>query len=218
MKSSLAALLALTLLLSSACSSTQSSANRPAVDPYTDPTLVGAVDSAVAEAAEEAATNPVPAQTGRRIGAVAGVFAAIFGGESSEPIGKSIDRYRRFRDAGEAVGTVIGVKDAAARGWQRGYAFDLRMAELVKIEGLDVTRPFPDQIDVRFLDPEAPRLHAVACALANAEPRSILVEAPGGQAFDTREQLIDQGVRSSAIQARRNDEVGAVVLHLRMQY
>jgi hypothetical protein len=219
MKSSLTSpvlTVALTLVLFSACASTHT-APSPAVDPHTDPTIIGAVDSAVAEAANEAAVDAAPATTGRRVGAVVGVFAAIFGSES-EPINKSIDRYRRFRDAGETIGTLVGVRDAATRGWQRGLAFDLQMAELKKLDGLDVTRPTPDQIDVRFSGPDAPPLHDLACTLATAQPGSITVEAPGDMAFAMREQLIDQGLAPTSVNAQRNDDLAGAVLHLRMQY
>jgi hypothetical protein len=197
-------------LLTAACATTQS---RP-VDPVTDPTVVGAVDAAVQEAAAEsvAAKDSTPGTVGRRVGMTVGVLAAIFGGGSSEPIEASIGRYRRFRDAGEAAGSAMAVSKAAARGWNRGFAFDLQMAELVKIDGIDVTRPAPDEIDIRFPSPEPALLATVACAIGSD---TVDIEGPRGTAFDVREALIERGMRPETLNSFRNDELTNVVLRVR---
>jgi hypothetical protein len=202
--------LVLLSLLAAACATTQS---RP-VDPVTDPTVVGAVDAAVQEAAVEsiAAKDSTAGTVGRRIGMTVGVFAAVFGGGSSEPIEASIDRYRRFRDAGEAAGSAVAVSKAASRGWNRGLAFDLQMAELVKVDGIDVTRPAPDEIDIRLPSSEPALLSTVACTIGSD---TVDIEGPRGSAFDVREALIDAGMRPEGLNSYRNDELTDVVLHVK---
>lgn len=212
MKSRLAVPVLCSVLTVSACST----APPPAVDPSHDPTIVGAVSGAVEEGAKETAANGgSAATTGRRVGTAVGVFAAIFGGGPYESLDDSIDRFRRVRAAGEAIGTVVGVSQAASKGWQHGSAFDIQMAELQKIERVEVTRPAVDQIDVQFPYSESAPLREIACVIGNGEGRSIDVEAHGDLAFDVREGLIEQGLPASLLESHRNQEVSGVVLHVR---
>ena len=136
---------AFALLLLVGCSTSNPAAQPEPVDPATDPTIVGAVDEAVLEGSIEA---EAAARTGRRIGRVAGVLAAVFGGPERESVDDTIDRYRRTRDAIVVTSTLIGATKGAVEGAQRGYELDLQFAELHEIEGVEVFRPFPDQIDV----------------------------------------------------------------------
>ena len=213
MNSRLASLVLGLLLTVSACSTT-----RPAVvDPSKDPTIVGAVSTAVEDGAEETvASVSSAATTGRRVGTAVGVFAAIFGGGRYESLDGSIDRFRRVRAAGEAIGLGIGVSQAATKGWQRGYVFDLQMAELQKIAGVEVTRPAVDQIDIAFAYSTDAPLREIACVIGNGQQRSIDVEAPGDLAFEVRESLIEQGLTASLLEGHRNQGVSGIVLHVRL--
>ncbi len=183
------------------------------VDPVTDPSIVGAVDEGVREGSAAADAG---AQTGRRIGRVAGVVAAVFGGPRRESLDDAIDRYRLMRDAGEAVGAIIGASKGATAGAKRGYELDLQFAELHQIDGLEVTRPFPDQINVRFLTSPNPKMLAdVAAVFAGREERAIDIEGGGGASLDLRESLIELGLPASDINAHRNDGIEGVVLYIR---
>jgi len=168
----------------------------------------------VQEAAVEsiAAKDSTAGTVGRRIGMTVGVLAAVFGGGSSEPVEASVARYRRFRDAGEAAGSVVAVSKAASRGWNRGLAFDLQMAELVKVNGIAVTRPAPDEIDIRLQSSEPALLATVACTIG---PDTVDIEGPRGSAFDVREALIDAGMRPEGLNSYRNDELTDVVMHVK---
>lgn len=141
------ALLLLTLPLLVACASSKPPA--PPVDPVTDPTIIGAVNDAAVQGSVEAAEG---AAAGRRIGRVAGVIAAVFGGPSSETIDQTIDRYRRTRDGFEAAGAVIGGAHGAQEGAKRGFEVDQRFAQLHELKGVQVFRPYPDQIDAYVED------------------------------------------------------------------
>jgi hypothetical protein len=227
MKSKLA-LLILGSLLVTACSTTQ-----PPVDPYRDPTIIGAVSGAVDGAAQPVADVQNAATTGRRIGTAVGVFAAIFGGGKCENIEDSIDRFLTVRAAGEVIGAAVGVAQVARKmnatdpavsgpplsnpiveGWNRGLALDVQMAELQKIDGIEVTRPAVDQLDIRFAYSENAPLHAIACAIGNGVGRSIVVEAPADLAFEVRERLIEQGLPSSLIESHRNQDLSGIVIHV----
>jgi hypothetical protein len=203
--------LALALLLPVACSTSKPAA--PPVDPTTDPTIVGAVDEAVIEGTIEGAAA---AKTARRIGRVAGVIAAVVGGGKRDSVDDAIDRYWTTRDAIELTGTAIGATKGAVAGAKRGYQFDLQFAELHQIEGLQVTRPYPDQIDVYLPGSPSPEmLKSIAAVFAGREERDIDIKAPGDAALDVRDSLIDLGVASSDLSAHRDDGLSGVTLRIR---
>ncbi len=204
---------AFTFLLLVACSSSRPAAEPVPVDPVTEPTIVGAVDEAVLQGTIE---GEAAAETGRRVGRVAGVIAAVFGGPESETIDETIDRYRRTRDAAETTAAVIGATKGAVEGAKRGYELDLQFAELHQIEGLEVTRPYPDIIDARFASsPSEQMLGDIAAVFVGREERVIRIEAAGDEAQAIRDSLIDLGVPASSLQARRDDELQEVVLRIR---
>jgi hypothetical protein len=204
---------ALALLLLVGCSTSNHSAEPVPVDPATDPTIVGTVDEAVLEGSIEAEEA---ARTGRRIGRVAGVLAAVFGGPQRESIDDTIDRYRRTRDAIVVTSTLIGATKGAVEGAQRGHELDLQFAELHEIEGVEVFRPFPDQIDVYLASsPDSQTLTAIAAVFAGREERAIDIEAAGDAALDVRESLIGLGVPATSLSAHRDNGVTGVVLRIR---
>lgn len=207
--------LALLLLVSSTLTMACATARHPEPDPATDPTIIGAVDTASQDATEAVASPEAvhAATVGRRVGTVVGVVSAIFG-SSSEPIEQSIDRYRRIRNAGESIGLATAVAPAATRGWQRGLAFDQQMAALKNIDGVELYRPAPDQIDVYFAHANTTNLAAIACAV---EGRTLEVEGGGGTSFDVRDALIDHGIPRERVSSHRNDTMQGVVLHVRME-
>lgn len=205
--------LAFSLLLLVACSSSNPAAEPVPINPVTDPSIVGAVDEAVLEGSIEAAAA---AQTARRIGRVAGVLAAVFGGPQSESIDDTLDRYWRTREAVEITGTAIGATTGAVAGAKRGYQLDLQFAELHQIEGLDVTRPFPDEIEARLASSPSPQmLTAIAAVFAGREERAIDIETAGDAALDIRESLIELGLPSTSLSAHRDDELAGVVMRIR---
>jgi hypothetical protein len=197
-----------------ACSTSQPAAPPSAsVDPVTDPSIVGAVDEALLEGALEAEAAE---RTARRVGRVAGVLAAVFGGPPSETVDETVDRYRRTRDAVELTGLAIAATKGAVEGAQRGYQMDLQFAELHQIEGVEVMRPFPDEIEARFTStPSEEMLAAIAAVFVGREERAIDIDAPGDAAMDLREALIDLGVPGTSLAAHRNERVQGVVLRIR---
>lgn len=204
--------LALAFLLA-ACSTAKPASEPVPVDPLTDPSIVGAVDEAVLQGSNEAVAA---ARTGRRIGRVAGVLAAVFAGPESESLDDTIDRYRQTRNAAEATGAVIGATKGAVAGAKRGYELDLQFAELHEIEGLEVMRPFPDEIEARFAGaPSAQTLSELAAVFVGREERAIDILAAGNGAVEIREALIALGVPGDGIDAHRDDEVRGVVLRVR---
>lgn len=184
-----------------ACSSSRPAP--PPVDFTTEPTLVGAVGEAVIQGTVE---GEEAARVGRRAGRIAGLIAAIV------QDGDVIDNYRTTRDAVIGTATAIGVTHGVVEGAKRGYEFDLQFAELVKIPGLDVTRPFPDLIEVRFSDYEV--LPKIVVVLAGREERALGVEAAGNAALDVRDALIELGVEPASIRAMRNDELSGALLRI----
>ncbi len=186
---------------------------RPAdVDPTKDPTIVGAIDEAVAQGSAEGA-NAV--KTGRRLGRVAGVLAAVFGGPEEESIDDMVDRYRKTRDAVVITSAVVGATKGAVEGAEHGYELDVQFAELLKIDGLQATRPYPDQIDLTILDTPTPEmLNSIAAVLAGREPRAIEIESAGDAALDLRESLIDLGIPTTSLSTHRNDTINGIVLHI----
>lgn len=204
---------ALALLLLVGCSTSNPAAEPVPVDPVTDPTIVGAVDEAVLEGSIEAEEA---VRTGRRIGRVAGVLAAVFGGPERESVDATIDRYRRTREAVEVTSAIIGATKGAVEGAQRGYELDLQFAELHQIEGVEVFRPFPDQIEVYIgPSPESQTLAAIAAVFVGREERAIDIEAAGDSALDIRESLIGLGIPASALRAHRDNGLTGVVLRIR---
>lgn len=201
---------AFALVLLAACATSKPAV---AVDPVTDPTVIGAVDESVREGSIAAAEG---AQAGRRIGRVAGVVAAVLGGPRHDTLDDAIDRYRLTRDLAETTGAIIAGSRGATAGAKRGLELDLQFAELHKIEGVDVTRPMPDQIDVRFAtSPDALMLREIAAVFAGREERAIDIQGPDDASFAVRDSLIDLGLSHTAIQARRNDDLRGIVLRIR---
>lgn len=190
-----------------ACSSSRPAP--PPVDPTIDPTLASAIEEAVIQATVEGAEA---ARVGRRVGRVAGVIAAVFGGPERESVDDMIDRYRMTRDAAIITATAIGVTNGAVEGAKRGYELDLQFADLTKIPEIDVTRPFPDLIEVRFSDYEV--LPQIVAVLAGRTERALEVEAAGNAALDVRDALIELGVRPASIRATRNDEMAGALLRI----
>jgi hypothetical protein len=201
---------AFALFLLAACSTSKPAV---AVNPVTDPAIVGAIDESAREgsiAAEEGA------RTGRRIGTVAGIAAAVLGGPHHDSVDDAVARFLVTRAAAETAGTIIGGSRGARDGAKRGFELDLQFAELHKIEGVDVTRPMPDQIDVRFATSPAPQtLAQIAAVFPGREERAIDIQGPDDASFAVRESLIDLGLPSAAVQARRNDHMDGIILRIR---
>jgi hypothetical protein len=205
--------LAFAILLLAACS-TSRPAIEPDVDPATEPSAIGAIDEAARQSLE---SGEAAARTGRKIGRVAGVIAAVFGGPRHESLDDTIDRYRDTRDAVEVTSALIGASRGAAAGAKRGFQLDLQFAELLKIEGVEATRPYPDEIHVRLAaTPSAETLASIAAVLNGREPRAIEIEAASDTALDLRDALIDLGVPSTSLSTHRNDRIEGAVL--RIQY
>jgi hypothetical protein len=205
-------ILALALFPLAACSTSKPTPPPPAVDPVTDPSIVGTVGEAVIQGSIEGAAA---AETGRRIGRVAGVIAAVLGGPESESVDDMIDRYRDTRDAVTVTSAVIGAINGGVAGAKRGFELDLQCAELHRIAGVEVLRPFPDLIDVHFTTSPNPQLLAdIAAVFAGREERAIVIEAAGNEAFDIRESLIELGLPASRLAAYRNDELRQAVMRI----
>jgi hypothetical protein len=207
-------LLSLLVVLTVACSTAKQSAEPvPEVDPVTDPTIVGAVDEAVMEANIQ---GEAAAKTGRRLGRVAGVVAAVFGGPSEETDVDVVERYRQTRDAVEATTIAIAAAKGAQVGAKRGYELDLQFAELHALEGVEVTRPFPDQIEARFAATASDELlSSIAAVFVGREERAIDLEAAGDASLTIRESLVERGLPSTSINAHRDDAVEGVLLRIR---
>jgi len=161
---------------------------------------IAAANDAVADAMP-AAMNGDAATKGRRIGMAIGVFSAIFGGGSCEPIEASIDRYRTFRDAGQMIGASHDLRKAAEEGAQHGAQFDQQMVQLKQIDGIDINRPAPYVLDVRFTGDQQP-LDAIVNVVRSGDERYLIVE--GKDAASVRGALIDRGIRASRVEA--NDD------------
>ena len=206
---------AFALLLFVACSSArqQPAPQANSIDPTTDPSVVGTIDEAVLEGTMEVEEAM---RVSRRVGRVAGVVAAVFGGPESESVDDMVDRYRRTRDAVTITGAVIGATKGVVEGAQRGYELDVQFAELHKLEGLTLTRPYPDAINAYFASvPGDALLAEVAAVFAGREERAIEIEAAGDTALDIRESLIQFGVPASSLSVQRNDELQGVVMRIR---
>jgi hypothetical protein len=203
--------LALALLLA-ACSTTKP-APQAGVDPSTDPTVVGAVDEAAREAGIQA---EAAAETGHKIGIAAGVVAAVLGGPQRESVDDVIDRYRETHDAVVVTAALIGASKGATAGAKRGLVLDQQFADLHKIEGVEVFRPQPDQIDVYFSSSPNPQMLAsIAAVFPGREERALDIKAPGDAALDIRESLIELGVPPTDISAHRDNTLDRAVLRIR---
>ncbi|HEX2833076.1 MAG TPA: hypothetical protein VHW00_08675 [Thermoanaerobaculia bacterium] len=206
--------LALTSVFLVACASTRP-APEPAPDPETEATIVGAADEAVTEGL---AQGEEAMERGVRIGRVAGVLAAVLGGPERESLDDMIERYRITRDATIVTATAIGTTRGAIEGAKRGYELDVQFAELLKIKGIAATRPFPDQIDIRF--PGAPNddtLTQVAAVFLGREERTIDIESSDDSALDIRETLIAHGLPGSALQAHRVEGESGILIRARLR-
>ena len=203
------------LLVLTACSTTRPAPAAP--DPVTDPTIAAAVEEAVIEGTIE---GEAAARTGRRIGMVAGVVAAVFGGPESESLEEAVDRYRDMRDAGEAIGAVIGGTRGAVDGAKRGLQVDQQFAELQQFDMLSVTRPFPSEIQVIFDSARSQdAVAAITGVLAGRDARDLDVIASGDEGVPVRDALIEYGVAPDLVRVRRDDEIeGTVVLVIRARY
>jgi hypothetical protein len=197
-----------------ACSTTNP---RPAasVDPETEPTIIAAADEAVNEGLEQ---GEAAMERGVHIGRVAGVLAAVFGGPERESVDDMIERYRFTRDATIVTATAIGTTKGVIEGAQRGYALDVQFAELLKIEGIEATRPYPDQIDIQIdAMPAEETLAKIAAVFAAQEQRTIDVETADDSALDIREALIAHGLPSSPVQAHRVDGSEGILIRARLR-
>ena len=206
---------ALALFALAACSTSRNPGNpHTRIDTFHPvPEPRATVEETAVKAGEGAIEGAV---VGRRIGRVAGVIAAVFGGPSSESLDDTIDRYRRTRDAVTVVGALIGATKGAMEGAEECIETDPQFAELLKIEGLDATRPLPNQIDVRVpLSPDPRLLTAIANVFANDEDRVFDIEGPDASSLDIREALIELGMRPSSLSAHRADALNEVVIHIR---
>ncbi|HEX9984449.1 MAG TPA: hypothetical protein VGF69_14400 [Thermoanaerobaculia bacterium] len=197
-------ILGLVSFLLVACSTTRP-APEPVVDPGTEPTIVGALDEAVLQGSIE---GEEAARVGRHIGRVAGVLAAVLGGSEVESVDDVIDRYRDTRDAVEITAAVIGATNGAVAGAKRGLELDQQFAELLEIEGLQVTRPAPDRIDVVFLaEPDEELLAKVIPIFANREARDFYIEAPAETARAINDALHAHALNANSIYTHPNEDI-----------
>jgi hypothetical protein len=204
--------LALTLLLPIGCASSTQPAPQAAVDPGTEPTAIGAIDEAARQAGIEGEEG---AARGRRIGKVVGVFAAIFGGPQYDSVDGIIDRYRISRDIGETIGGAIGTSRGAAHGAARGLEMDKQFAELLKVDGIEVGRPYPDLIEIHMASsPGLGALESIAAVFAGREERAVEIEASGNSAMNLRESFIALGMPGSSLTTRCNDDLVGVIVRI----
>ena len=186
------------------------------LNPVTDPSAIGAIDEAARESRERAEAG---ARTGRRIGVVAGTIAAVLGGPNHDSVEGMVGRYIITRDAATVPGAIIGGVKGGKQGAKRGSELDLQFAELKKIDGLDVTRPTPDRIDVYVKSvPNHETLAAIAAVFNGREQRSIDLEAADPVPLDLRDAFIDLGVPESSISVQRNDDLEGVIIRIRYLY
>ena len=134
----------------------------------------------------------------------------------TESIDQTVERYRRTRDAAEAAGAVIGATKGAAAGAERGYQLDLKFAELVQIEGLDVMRPGPETIEIRVDETVSQEtLERIATVLADLQERSLLLDIAGTAALDVSDALIGFGIPASLVAVDEEDGTPGAVLRVR---
>jgi hypothetical protein len=183
------------------------------LNPVTDPTAIGAIDEAARESRERAEAG---ARTGRRIGVVAGTLAAVLGGPHHDSVEGMVGRYVITRDAATVAGAIIGGVKGGKEGAKRGFELDVQFAELKKIDGLDVTRPTPDRIDIYVKTvPSHETLAAIAAVFNGREQRSIDIEAADPVPLDLRDAFIDLGVPESSISVQRNDDLEGAIIRIR---
>lgn len=186
------------------------------LNPVTDPTAIGAIDEAARESREQAEAG---ARTGRRIGVVAGTLAAILGGPRNDSVEGMVGRYVITRDAATMAGAIIGGVKGGKQGAKRGLELDVQFAELKKIDGLDVSRPTPDRIDVYVKTmPSHETLAAIAAVFNGREQRSIDIEAADPTPLDLRDAFIELGVPESGISVQRNDNLEGAIIRIRYLY
>ena len=206
-------LLPFAFLLLFGCATANPAAPADDVDPVTEPTLIGAVDEAVFQGTEKGEEG---ARIGRQVGTAVGVFAAVFGGSNGESVGHALDRFFETREFFETTGAVIGTTKGMVEGAKRGYELDLQFAELCANGAIDVTRPYPDEIQVRFgASPNDDVLEAVAFTLVGRENRTIDIEGADDTALAMRDALIAHGVATPSLNAFRNDERDDIVMRIR---
>jgi hypothetical protein len=203
---------ALALVLLVGCSSSRPAVDPPDVNPATDPTTIGAVDEAVLQGQIQ---GEAAAKTGRKIGRVAGVLAAVFGGPNEESLDDALARYWLTREAVEITAEAIGTAKGATAGAKRGHVLDLQFAELHAIDGIEVLRPVPDQINVHLPESASPDLLAsVAAVFADREQRAIEIEGPGDAPLDIRDTLVTLGVPAASFAVNRDDDLRGVYLRI----
>ena len=206
-------LLSFAFLLLLGCATAKPAASSDHVDPVTEPTLIGAVDEAVFQGTEKGEEG---ARIGRQVGTAVGIFAAVLGGSDGESVGHALDRFFETRELFESAGAVIGTTKGMVEGARRGYELDLQFAELCSNGAIDVTRPYIDEIHVRFAGtPNDEVLEAVAFTLVGREDRMIDIEGADDTALAIRDSLIAHGVATPSLNAFRNDERNDIVMRIR---
>ena len=208
------AFVALLVLVPIACSSAHPAARTSSVNVAMEPTVIGAVGEAADQGSAEAEKA---LKVGRRLGRVAGVIAAVFGGPESERIDDTIDRYRRTRDA-VTVSTVVAAAAAGAvDGAERGFDLDAEFAELLDIPALNVIRTYHDQVDVSFpTSPDQAILANMVTVLAAHKDRAIEIEGNHDAVQEIYDAMVDLGVPVASLAETDNDEMTGVVLHIRI--
>jgi hypothetical protein len=190
------------------------------IEAMPDPTPRSSVKAAEDHAAAVAEGADRGAVVGRRVGRVAGVLAAIFGGPRVDTVDGMVDRYGDTRDAATVVGAAIGAAHAAhAVEEEEIDLFEQQGIELRSIEGLQIVQRDANQIDVQFAPgiPAEKTVAAIAQVLAGGGARAVAIESPGEEALDVRESLIAHGVAAAWISASRNEQLNGVVMHIRVR-
>lgn len=203
----------LLLLLLSACATSRQTA-QSSPDFVHDPTAIGAIDEGVREGTA-AGEDVEPAA--RRAGRAAGILAAVLGGPDSESVDDVIDRYRAARDATHTAIVAATATKAAIEGAQFGYDFDVQFAELLQIEGLDVTRPYVDEIVIRFQRaPEQATLEAIAKVLVGRQERAVTIQGGDECATSIYTGLAGLGVSYAKLD-RDVTEPSTTIVYVRMR-
>lgn len=202
-------LLVLIAVLVAACSSTKHVPQpAPSYQPAPIPRVVDEVDETTIRIQDALVT-------GRRVGRVAGLIAAVFGGGSSETLDETIDRYRRTRDAVTVAAVVVTAAKVAIDEAEVERELDTQVDLLCELDGVEVTRLSSSQLDIRFTnDPSDATLTAVANALLARGARAIAVEGPGQSSLEIRDALIALGVEPAIISAHRKNDLSGVVLRV----
>lgn len=209
--------LALSLLLLTACATASGPYPHPDdVDPVTEPTVVGAVDEAVIQGRIQ---GERAAETGHKVGIVAGVLAAVLGGGEHDSFDDALDRFFITHDVIATTATIVGATKGTVEGAKRGAVLDQQFAELYAIDGVEVLRPDPDDIEVYLpTDPDAGMLDAIVAVFANREARVIDLYAGHDAAFSVRDALVDRGIHAAHLGAHRDTNVDDDTVILRIRY